>query len=284
MNQQQQQQQQEEEDSHNMEAAATFNSHHSQLLEWQDTLEFLCFTLYYIIKEDRRWPCYQAAELCDCIKELIKACSDKGGKLYPLIQGEDGCRLKQKLRQIRKIRHAVAHRVPQTENDMCRKQEATNWTIAELEKLIGAAAARYDIRSMEMYPPATCGAMTNSFQERNSQTVTVQLNGPPVLSARREALERFTAEAAVSRAPDRRRSQLELYEIAYEKRLGKRKQHFQDMLATRDRQLERIKQAKKYEELALRQLNDVPSQGYNRLPLVLITANLAFAASLMFYF
>ncbi|OJD16715.1 hypothetical protein AJ78_03140 [Emergomyces pasteurianus Ep9510] len=141
----------------------------------------------------------------------------------------------------------------------------------------------------------------------------LQLNGPSVLSARRKALERFTTKETTSQASEAQRqdvhgevrncqkheqpdkdtenhelgrlhNQLELYEIADAKRLTRRKEHYQDMLATRDRQLQQIKQAKKYEELVLQQLDGVLAHHDNRISLVFLIANLDFIASLMSYF
>lgn len=125
-----------------------FISNHCQLLEWQDTLEFLCFTLYYTIAQEPRWPCYQAAELCECAGELIKACRNQSGRLYPLIQPKERGLLESNLRQICQIRHAVAHRLPQTERSMCLKKTLAEATITRLERLIRASASRYHIRSV----------------------------------------------------------------------------------------------------------------------------------------
>ncbi|KKZ66671.1 hypothetical protein EMCG_07651 [[Emmonsia] crescens] len=291
-----------------------FIPNHCQLLEWQDTLEFFCFTLYYTIVQEPRWRCYQAAELCECAGELIKACRDESGKLYPLIQPKERRLLEGNLRQIRQIRHAVAHRLPQTERSMYLKKTLAEAAITRLERLIRASAARHGIRSMEWYP-------VTASREQNCQAVTIKLDGPSILSARQMSLGRLTAEATALPAPeevrgpekhskkkkkeknqncqederleqapekheiDRHHNQLEFEDIAIYNRLRRRLEHLQNVLATRARQLEQIHQAKRYEEFALQQLTCISSQGDNDgVSSGFILAVLIVSASLVFYF
>lgn len=169
---------------------------------------------------------------------------------------------------------------------------------------------------MEWYPVA-------ASREQNCQAVTIELDGPSILSARQMSLGRHTAEATALRASeegrgqekhskkkekkkeknqncqqderleqvtekheiDRHHNQLEFEDIAIYNRLRRRLEHLQNVLATRARQLEQIQQAKRYEEFALRQLTCISSQGDNDgVSLGFILAVLVVSASLVFYF